>query len=50
MDIEKIATLIKENGGNTYLVGGAVRDAILDKPIKDEDYCKIGRASCRERV
>ena len=45
MDIEKIATLIKENGGNTYLVGGAVRDAILDKPIKDEDYCITGFTS-----
>jgi len=42
MEIEKIAKIIKENGGNTYLVGGAVRDAILNKPIKDEDYCVTG--------
>ncbi len=31
--------------GNTYLVGGAVRDAILNKPIKDEDYCITGFTS-----
>lgn len=42
MEIEKIAKVIKENGGNTYLVGGAVRDAILNKEIKDEDYCVTG--------
>ncbi len=42
MDIEKIANIIKQNGGNTYLVGGAVRDAILNKSIKDEDYCVTG--------
>lgn len=45
MEIEKIATIIKENGGNTFLVGGAVRDAILNKPIKDEDYCITGLTS-----
>lgn len=42
MDIEQIAKKIKRNGGNTYLVGGAVRDAILNKSIKDEDYCVTG--------
>lgn len=42
MEIDKIATIIKQNGGNTYLVGGAVRDAILNKTIKDEDYCITG--------
>ena len=45
MEIEKIATIIKQNGGNTYLVGGAVRVAILNKPIKDEDYCITGFTS-----
>lgn len=45
MKIEEIATIIKQNGGNTYLVGGAVRDAILNKPIKDEDYCITGFTS-----
>ncbi len=42
MDIVEIANVIKQNGGTTYLVGGAVRDAILNKPIKDEDYCVTG--------
>jgi len=45
MDIEQIAKIIKQNGGNTYLVGGAVRDAILKKSIKDEDYCVTGISS-----
>lgn len=45
MDIEQIAKIIKENGGNTYLVGGAVRDAILKQSIKDEDYCVTGLTS-----
>lgn len=45
MEIEQIAKIIKQNGGNTYLVGGAVRDAILNKPIKDEDYCITGFTS-----
>lgn len=45
MDIEQIAKIIKQNGGNTYLVGGAVRDAILNKSIKDEDYCVTGLTS-----
>lgn len=29
IDILKIAKKIKENGGNLYLVGGAVRDKLL---------------------
>ena len=45
MDIEQIAKIIKQNGGNTYLVGGAVRDSILNKTIKDEDYCVTGLSS-----
>lgn len=42
MEIKEIAKIIKKNGGNIYLVGGAVRDTILDRPIKDEDYCVTG--------
>jgi len=42
MEIKEISKLIKENGGNIYLVGGAVRDRILGKEIKDEDYCVTG--------
>ena len=42
MKIENIAKLIEENGGRLYLVGGAVRDSILNRPIYDEDYCVTG--------
>ena len=42
MDIKKIANIIEQNGGRLYLVGGAVRDTLLNKPISDEDYCVVG--------
>ena len=42
MTIEEIAKIIKNTGGNLYLVGGAVRDIIMNRPIKDEDYCVTG--------
>lgn len=42
MEIKEIAKIVKANGGNTYLVGGAVRDTILKREIKDEDYCITG--------
>lgn len=42
MEIKEIAKIIKKNGGNIYLVGGAVRDTILGREIKDEDYCVTG--------
>ena len=42
MEIKEIAKIIKKNGGNIYLVGGAVRDTILNREIKDEDYCVTG--------
>lgn len=45
MDILKIANKIKENGGNLYLVGGAVRDKLLGKEVHDEDYCVTGITS-----
>jgi len=41
-NIFAIANKIKEAGGNLYLVGGAIRDEILGKEIKDEDYCVTG--------
>ena len=28
--------------GRLYLVGGAVRDSLLNRPISDEDYCVVG--------
>jgi tRNA nucleotidyltransferase/poly(A) polymerase len=36
-DIKAIKDVFKENGFKLYIVGGAVRDAILKKPIKDYD-------------
>ena len=42
MDIHIIANKIKEKGGTLYLVGGAVRDELLNKEIHDEDYCVVG--------
>ena len=42
MEIEKIARVIEQNGGRLYLVGGAVRDSLLNRPIYDEDYCVVG--------
>ena len=40
--IKKIAKKINENGGRLYLVGGAVRDEILNIENEDEDYCVVG--------
>lgn len=42
MDIIKIAKVIEKNGGRLYLVGGAVRDKLLNRPIYDADYCVVG--------
>ena len=42
MEIEKIAKIIEQNGGMLYLVGGALRDCLLNRPIYDEDYCVVG--------
>ena len=36
-DIKKIYKLFKKNGKQLYIVGGAVRDAILGKTPKDFD-------------
>jgi len=41
-DIKLIANKIKQEGGNLYLVGGAVRDSLLEKATHDEDYCVTG--------
>lgn len=41
-DILEIANVINLNGGNLYLVGGAVRDNLLGIPNHDEDYCVTG--------
>lgn len=42
MEVLKIAKLIEEHGGRLYLVGGALRDTLLNRPIFDEDYCVVG--------
>ena len=42
MDIEKIAKIIEKNGGRLYLVGGALRDSLIDRSISDADYCVVG--------
>ncbi|MFW6002761.1 MAG: HD domain-containing protein [archaeon] len=34
-----IINKIKDNGGGIYLVGGAVRNYLMDEPIKDYDFC-----------
>jgi tRNA nucleotidyltransferase (CCA-adding enzyme) len=42
MDFKQIAEKIDKNGGCLYLVGGAVRDEILDIIPKDIDFCVTG--------
>ena len=41
-NIYEIANKIKLNGGNIYLVGGAIRDNLLGIENHDEDYCVTG--------
>ena len=41
-DIRIIANKIMQAGGKLYLVGGAVRDELLEKQTHDEDYCVTG--------
>ena len=41
-NIEQIAKIIDLNGGNIYLVGGAVRDELLGIKNHDEDYSVTG--------
>jgi tRNA nucleotidyltransferase/poly(A) polymerase len=36
-DIKQIQQVFKKNGYKLYVVGGAVRDSLLNKPIKDYD-------------
>lgn len=42
MTILEIAKKIENSGGKLYIVGGAIRDKILGKENKDEDYCVTG--------
>ena len=41
-EILEIANKIKQKGGTLYLVGGAVRDILLNRVVKEEDYCVTG--------
>ena len=41
-DILQIAKKIETTGGRLYLVGGAVRDKLLERSNEDEDYCVVG--------
>jgi tRNA nucleotidyltransferase (CCA-adding enzyme) len=36
------ALLIHDKGGNLYIVGGAVRDFIMHRPVHDVDLCVTG--------
>ena len=36
--LKSLSNLYKSNGHDFYLVGGAVRDGILDIPTKDFDF------------
>lgn len=38
----EIAQKIKQAGGTLYLVGGAIRNRLLNIPVIDEDYCVTG--------
>lgn len=38
----EIAHKIEKTGGKLYLVGGAIRDKLLNLPVTDEDYCVTG--------
>ena len=38
----QVATKVNNHGGRLYLVGGAVRDQLLQVTIKDRDYCVTG--------
>lgn len=40
--MKEIAKKIENAGGRMYLVGGAVRDEIMEKEKHDEDYCVTG--------
>ena len=33
----RIAEAVKKAGGNTYLVGGCVRDGVMGRPVNDLD-------------
>ncbi|MCI9087765.1 MAG: HD domain-containing protein [Clostridia bacterium] len=40
--MQEVAQKIKQAGGTLYLVGGAIRDRLLNLPVTDKDYCVTG--------
>ena len=48
--VRKIGALADELGLGTYLVGGGVRDLLLDRPVRDVDVVACVCASARARV
>lgn len=44
-EILEIAQTIENQGGRLYLVGGALRNKLLNRQVKDEDYCVVGITS-----
>ena len=40
--MQEVAQKIKQAGGTLYLVGGAIRDHLLNLPTTDKDYCVTG--------
>lgn len=38
----EVAHKIEQSGGKLYLVGGAIRNELLEIPVTDEDYCVTG--------
>ncbi len=40
--MQEVAQKIKQAGGTLYLVGGAIRDRLLNLPTTDKDYCITG--------
>ncbi|MCR4406728.1 MAG: HD domain-containing protein [Anaerolineae bacterium] len=42
--IERVAHFVREQGIETYLVGGCVRDALLGRSSRDFDFVVLGRA------
>ena len=49
-DIKKLHKLFKKNGKQLYVVGGAVRDAILDKSPKDFDLTTDAKPDEVEKI
>jgi tRNA nucleotidyltransferase (CCA-adding enzyme) len=45
--LRQLATAIRDEGGRAYLVGGAVRDLLMDRPVKDLDVEVFGLTAAK---